>query len=61
MYWYLKNLHNETFSRSNLGEILRNIAKFCKRKYNKISSLFCISRNKKILYRDHPTYTPLKG
>jgi hypothetical protein len=24
MYWYLKNLHNETISRNNLEEILRN-------------------------------------
>jgi hypothetical protein len=24
MYWYLKNLHNETISRNNLYEILQN-------------------------------------
>jgi hypothetical protein len=24
MYWYLKNLHNETISRNNLHEISRN-------------------------------------
>jgi hypothetical protein len=24
MYWYLKNLHNETISRNNLYEISRN-------------------------------------
>jgi hypothetical protein len=28
MYWYLKNLHNETISRNNLYEISRNFAKF---------------------------------
>jgi hypothetical protein len=26
MYWYLKNLHNETISRNNLDEISRNFA-----------------------------------
>jgi hypothetical protein len=64
MYWYLKNLHNETISRNNLYEISRNFAKFRERKYNEISrnfaklkslsSLFRVSRNKKILFRDHP-------
>jgi hypothetical protein len=52
MYWYLKNLHNETISRNN-------VTKFRKRKYKEVSrnfaklkslsSLFRISRNKKIL------------
>jgi hydroxymethylpyrimidine pyrophosphatase-like HAD family hydrolase len=65
MYWYLKNLHNETISRNNVYEISQNFAKFRERKYNEISrnfaklkslsSLFRISRNKKILFRDHPT------
>jgi hypothetical protein len=64
-----KNLHNETISRNNLKEISRNIAKFRERKYNEISRnfaklkslswLFRISRNKKILFRDHPrSYWP---
>jgi hypothetical protein len=57
MYWYLKNLHSETISRNNLYEsttkfrgISRNFAKL-----KSLSSLFRISRNKKILFRDHPS------
>jgi hypothetical protein len=62
MYWYLKNLHNETISGNNLDEISHNFTKFCKRKYNKILRNFtnfreikitfvviCISWNTKIL------------
>jgi hypothetical protein len=64
MYWYLKNLHNETISRNNLYEISRNFAKESTTKFRGISrnfaklkslsSLFRVSRNKKILFRDHP-------
>jgi hypothetical protein len=71
MYWYLKNLHNETILRNNLYEISRNFAKFreiSRKKYYEISrnfaklkslsSSFRISRNKKILFRDHPKREP---
>jgi hypothetical protein len=57
MYWYLKNLHNETIPRNNLNEISQNFAKFREIKHNEISLnfaklnslslLFRISRNKK--------------
>jgi hypothetical protein len=71
MYWYLKNLHKETISRKNLYEISRNDATFREIKYNEISryfaklkslsSLFRISRNKKILFRDHPSQNGQRG
>jgi hypothetical protein len=49
MYWYLKNLRYETISRNYLDEISRNPAKFRETKHNEIL------RNKKILFRDHPS------
>jgi hypothetical protein len=64
-----KILHNETISRNNLYEILQNFATFRKILRNKVqqnfakikllSSLFRISRNKKILFHDHTTRPPI--
>jgi hypothetical protein len=42
MYWYLKNLHNETIS--------RHFAKFREIKYNEISRNFAKFREIKITY-----------
>jgi hypothetical protein len=42
MYWYLKNLHNETIS--------QNFAKFRERKYNEISRNFAKFREIKITF-----------
>jgi hypothetical protein len=50
MYWYLKNLHNETISRNKLYEISRNFAKFRERKYNEISQNFAKFREIKITF-----------
>jgi hypothetical protein len=70
MYWYFKNVHSETISRNNLYEISQNFVKESTTKYRGISqnfaklkslsSLFRISRNKKILFRDHPMQNAYK-
>jgi hypothetical protein len=50
MYWYLKNLGNETISRNNLYEISRNFATFREIKYNKILRNFAKFREIKITF-----------
>jgi hypothetical protein len=58
MYWYLKNLHNETISRK---KVQRNFAEFRAIKITfAVIVVISYSRNKKILFRDHPTLTVLK-
>jgi hypothetical protein len=50
MYWYLKNLHNETISRNILYEISQNVANFREIKYNKILRNFAKFREIKITF-----------
>jgi hypothetical protein len=62
MYWYLKNLHNETISQNNLNEILPNFAKESTTKFRGISRnknhfrrYFVFREIKKsYIFRDHP-------
>jgi hypothetical protein len=49
------HLHNETISRNNLYEISRNKVHWNFANLKSLPSLFRISRNKKILFRDHPS------
>jgi hypothetical protein len=50
MYWYLKNLHNETISQNNLDEISRNFAKESTTKFRGISRNFAKFREIKITF-----------
>jgi hypothetical protein len=47
MYWYLKNLRNETISQNKVQGNFAELKSF--------SSLFRFREIKKILFRDHPT------
>jgi hypothetical protein len=47
MYWYLKNLQNETISQNNLYEILRNSTTFREISRNKVQRNFVFREIKK--------------
>jgi hypothetical protein len=62
VYWYLKNLRNETISRNNLDEILwkktqQNVAKFRVIKITFVVISYFMK--KKFLFRDHPNFFSL--